>query len=273
MGEGWETARRRDAGQRLGGGRRWPARAWSPSPSWTPATSSATPPARASLTGIGPDGEVAAAAAHPAAARHPAPLRARRAPRRRPGAAGRLPGRRHGPAAAVGRPDRGRPGGAGPPLVRGAARRPGAGGARLRPACPPPRPAGWSAPGRWPATCRPTSPGCWTARRPDRAREPVGSPGVAARVAPPSASRRGAPVSRRLRLLVAVPLLARRAGRLRRRRSPADEWRPGGDALEEQVGSGPTSPARTTSRPRSARRPGARSPRGDDPTSTASRSP
>ena len=65
--------------QRLGRGRRWPARAWSPSPSSTPPTSSATPPARASLTGIGPDGEVAAAAAHPAAARHPAPVRARRA--------------------------------------------------------------------------------------------------------------------------------------------------------------------------------------------------
>ena len=151
MGEGWETARRRDHGQRLGrrrAGRRGRGRAW---PSWTPPTSWATRRARPRCTGR--DRPTAtrgrAAAPHPAAARHPAPVRAgRRAPGVHARPAGRLPGRRHGPAAALGPADRRRPGRAGH----------GAGSTR----CPTsPR---WRCWGRWASTrARPAG---WSARRP-----------------------------------------------------------------------------------------------------------
>ena len=65
----------------------------------------------------------------------------------------------------------------GPALVRRAARRPGARGARRRWACRRRRPAGSSAPGRCRGSCRRRSPGCSTGRAAEAAREPVGGRG------------------------------------------------------------------------------------------------
>ena len=222
MGEGWETARRRDPA----------TTGWRSSLACEGVVTLAeldtsyflgNAPGTASLTGIGPDGEVAAAAAHPAAARHPAPLRPRRAPRRRPGAAGRLPGRRHGPAPAVGAA-RPRPAGR---------RWAGAGSTRCptsrrsrcsaRSACRRSRPAASSAPARW-------------AGPPARGGPPAGRPGGLSRPREGSACRpsvdmvaarhrivRGAPGAPPPPPAARRPGPRRRAGRLRRRRRTADE--------------------------------------------------
>ena len=74
MGEGWETARRRDAGND------WVEVALACEGVVTLAELDTSyflgnAPASASLTGLGPDGQVHAPAAHPAAARHPPPVR------------------------------------------------------------------------------------------------------------------------------------------------------------------------------------------------------
>ena len=119
MGEGWETARRRDAGND------WVEVALACEGVVTLAELDTSyflgnAPGSASLTGIGPDGEVPLlprTRLQPDT-RHRFVLDGRR--RRGPGAAGRLPGRRHGPAPAVGRPA-GRAARTGPALVRRAA--------------------------------------------------------------------------------------------------------------------------------------------------------
>ena len=249
MGEGWETARRRDAGNdwvevRAGlRGRRHPGRAGHLLlPRQRPGHRRRSPASA-------PDGEVAAAAAHPAAARHPAPLRARRRPRRRPGAAGRLPGRRHGPAAAVGPAHRRRPGGARPALVRRAARRPGAGGAR--------RGRGAAA-GRRPARRRPAGgrraaaggrPAAGRAARLSSAPDPwAGAPAPLG--SPPTTASRSCPCPAACACWPPTPLLlvglaacgSSDADRRRGRHEGAE------DALERRSAPARRSPARTTSR-------------------------
>ena len=139
-------ARRR---QRLGGGPAGLRRASSPSPSSTPATSCGNAPGSASLDRApGRDGEVVLLPAHPAAARHPAPLRPRRGRRRWSGC-----GSTCSPTAAW----RGCGSGAGPPPPAGP-RSDGAGSTRCptsrrsrcsaRSACRRRTPAGWWAPAR-----------------------------------------------------------------------------------------------------------------------------
>ena len=182
-------------------------------------------------------------------------------PRRGPGAAGRLPGRRDGPAAPVGAAHGRGAGGPGTALVRRAARRPGAGGARRgRRAAAGRRPAR-RGPVRWRASCRRRSPGCWTVRAADGRARTRGRAAAAPIGSRPSTASRGAAVPRRLRS----------AGRSSRSCSPG--WRPAGPApcrprvadkarrtpSRSRSASAPTSAARTTSRPRSAPRPDARS--------------
>lgn len=137
MGEGWRPgvgATRPTTGC----GSPWPGAVRSWPSKWTPATSSPTPrlgrPAgvrrhRRRRSGHRPRGLVRDPAAHPTAARHPAPAAAVRRPPRHPCAAGRLPGRRHRPAAPHRPAHRGRAGEPGPALVQRAARRRGHRGA------------------------------------------------------------------------------------------------------------------------------------------------
>ena len=116
MGEGWETARRRDDGNDWVRGPAGRARRDPASPSWTPATSRATRPGAAALRGVdAPDGRwTTRRLVRPAAAQRrcsPTPgtgSGSAEAPAGHPRAARRLPGRRHGPAAAARPPRRGR---------------------------------------------------------------------------------------------------------------------------------------------------------------------
>ena len=126
MGEGWETARRRDDGNdwvdvRLAG------------PGAVAAGRAGHQLVRRQRAGLGAaagpgrarrDGRGGAAAAHPAAARHAAPLPVARRTRGHPRTHGRLSGRGHGPAPADRRARPGRPRAGGPALVQPACRRP-----------------------------------------------------------------------------------------------------------------------------------------------------
>ena len=264
MGEGWETARRRDARQRLGGGAAGLRGRGHPRRARHHAGSCTTRPARRRSPGSGPDGEVVLLP------------RTRLQPDTRhrfvlDAAAGvdqvRLDVFPDGGMARLrlwGRPDRRRPGGARPALVRRAARRPGAGGARLgRRAA-----AGGRPPGRAPAAdgraaARGGAAGRRTGRLTGRART------GAAAAAPPLGSAASHPLPEES---ARVPPLSPAARRSAARRSG---WRAAGpaplaaDTVAEGAADALEAAGRRPARRRVPRRPRGRGRRGD----RAARSP